>query len=105
MNQKKLRKNFFPTLVITFFLWILVGGIIFFLDPETFLSIPLFFFSVFLALTFTLSLLWANTRRGFFSSALLTTFLILRYLGVGTIINFLLLLGLGVVAEYYFSKN
>jgi hypothetical protein len=31
--------------------------------------------------------------------------LFLRYLGVGNIINFLLLLGLGITTDLYLSKN
>jgi len=104
-KQIKLRKKFFPTLIITVFLWLLVGLVVYFVDPENYGSIPLLFFLFFLALLFTLSTLFANTRRGLIATCSITVFLILRYLGVGNIINFLLLLGLAIASEFYFSRS
>jgi hypothetical protein len=49
--------------------------------------------------------LLANTRRGLISSGSLTLFLILRYFGIGNLINFLLIFGLAIATEVYFSKN
>jgi len=99
------RKNFFPTLIIIFLSWIIVGGIIYFIDPGTLGAIPLFLMVVFVALLFTTSTLLVNTRRGFIVSFAATLFLLLRYFGIGNIINFLLIAGLGITVELYFSKN
>lgn len=104
-QKLKRRKNFFPTLIITVFFWLLIVLIIYFVNPAAIGVIPLFFSIVFITLLFTLSTVFTNTRRGFLTAFGLTLFLILRYLGVGNIINFLLILGLGITIDIYFSKN
>jgi hypothetical protein len=107
LRQKKvkLRKNFLPTLIVAILLWLGVVSIIYFAEPDTFGILPVFFFLVFLALLFTLSLLFAHTRRGAITGASLTLFLILRYLGIGNILNFLLILGIAITVELYFIKK
>jgi hypothetical protein len=101
----KLRKNFFPTLLVIFLFWGLSAFIVYFIDPSMFGILPVFFLTVFIAILFTASTLFANTRRGLLASFLLTFFLILRYLGVGNIINLLLILGLGISIDVYLSKR
>ena len=86
-------------------MWGLVGGIIYFIEPETFGVIPLFFVLVFFALLFTNSLIFGNKRRGLIISISLTLFLLLRYFGVGNILNFLLLAGLALTVELYLAKR
>jgi len=104
-KEIKLRKNFLPTLLIIVILWSGVFFVVYFIDPETFGAIPLFLFLLFLSLLFTFSTIFANTRRGLIISLLTILFLILRYLGVGNVLNLLLILGLGITAEVYFSKK
>jgi hypothetical protein len=99
------RKNFFPTLIIIFLSWVILGGIIYFIDPGTLGAIPLFLVVIFIALLFTFSTLLVNTRRGVIISLSTTLFLLLRYFGIGNIINFLLIAGLAITTELYFSKN
>jgi hypothetical protein len=101
----KKRKNFFPTLLVTIVLWAIVGLWIYFIDPDVFAAIPLMLFLVFLALLFTLSTLLGNTRRGFILALGTVSFLILRLLGIGNILNALLLLGLLTTVEFYFIKR
>lgn len=104
-REIKLRKNFLPALVITLFLWTTIAFIVYFVDPFSYGATLLFFLTIFSALLFTFSLFFANTRRGLITALGLTTFLILRYLGIGNIVNFLLLLGLGIAIEMYFLRN
>jgi uncharacterized membrane protein YbhN (UPF0104 family) len=104
-EQIRKRKNFFPTLLLTILLWVLAGGMIYLVEPDSFGAIPIFFILVFLALLFTASTIFANTRRGLITALGLTIFLFLRYLGVGNIINFLLIAGLGLTIEIYFSRR
>jgi len=99
------RKNFFPTLIIIFLSWAIIIGVVYFLNPGSTGAIPLFIIVIFIALLFTFSTLLANTRRGFIISLATVIFLILRYFGVGNIINFLLIIGLAATTELYFSKN
>jgi len=103
-TRKRARKNFLPTLIVTFLLWCLLGFLIYFMDPETIGAVPIFFALIFMVFLFTFSTLLASKRRGILTSLTLTIFLILRYFGVGNIINFLLLLGIAVAAEIYLDK-
>lgn len=102
-EQKLKRKNFLPTLLITILLWALLGGLIYFVDPKTFGVIPLFFISVFVSLLFTFSLIFANSRRGLVATIAITLFLILLYLGVGNILNLILIVAIAVSIELYFT--
>jgi hypothetical protein len=101
----KRRKNFFPSLILTILLWLASFYIIYFVDPLDRGAVQLFFSSIFLSLLFTLSLVFFNTRRGLLFTIPVIIYLILRYFGIGNIINFLLILGLTITAEIYFSKK
>lgn len=103
--MRKKKRNFFPTLIITLLFWSLTAAIIYFVNPAAIGAIPFFFLIISITLLFTFSTIFANTRRGFLAAFGLTLFLILRYLGVGNIINFLLIAGLGITTDIYFSKN
>ena len=105
LKEVKLRKNFFPALVIIIFLWGIISGLVYFVDPETFGAILLFFILSFFAMLLTLSLVFANSRRGFIASVGLIIFLVLRYLGIGNILNFLLITGISITIELYFSRK
>lgn len=106
-KRKKIRtrKNFFPTLIIIFISWLAIAAIIYFLNPTTLGIVPLFFLILFIAILFTFSTLLENSEKGLIIASTITLFLFLRYLGVGNIINFLLLLGLGITTDLYLSKN
>lgn len=105
-NKKiKFRKNFFPTLTITFFLWLCTFGIIYFVEPSVFGIVPFIFVLVFFSLLFSFSTILANTRRGLIISFSLVLFLILRYLGIGNILNAILIIFLAITAELYFIKQ
>lgn len=104
-EQKLKRKNFLPTLVITIILWIIIGGIIYFIDPNTLLALPLFFIATFLTLLFTFSLLFGSQRRGMISALSITLYLFLSYLGVGNIINLLLIVAIAVCVELYLAQK
>lgn len=104
-STTKRRRNFLPTLLIAASLWGVLAGVIYFVEPETFGVIPLFFAIVFFAILFTSSLLFGNKRRGLIISISLTLFLLLRYFGVGNILNFLLIAGLATTAELYLTRT
>ena len=99
------RRNFLPTLLITIFLWVLLGGLVYFVDPDVFLAVPIFFVLFFSANLFTFSLLFVGTRRGLITSSSITTFLLLSYLGVGNILNLVLILAIAICIELYFSRT
>lgn len=106
-RQKKAqaRRNFLPTLILTIALWLLVAALVYFVDPDTFFAIPAFFILGFFALLFTFSTLFENSRRGLIVAAAITVFLILRYFGIGNIINLLLVVAIAVTIELYSVKN
>lgn len=101
----RMRKNFLPTLLIIVLLWSTLFFTVYFVNPTTPGAIPAFFALSFLASFFTFATLFANTRRGLLSAITVTIFLVFGYLGIGNIINLLLLIGLAVTAEFYFWKK
>jgi len=95
------RKNFLPSLVITFLLFLSLISIIYFTDPGTSLFVLLFFTNLFAFLFFLFSLIFAGSRRGFIISICLTMFAIFRLFGIGNILNAILIAGLGIIALNY----
>lgn len=104
-KEKNKRKNFLPSLAATIVLWLTIACMFYFTDPFDFGRIPLLLVLVFTAILFTTSIIFANTRRGIITASTLTLFLILRYLGIGNILNLLLVLGLALAIEYYFHRS
>ena len=103
--QKLKRRNFLPTLLFTILLWILLAGLIYFVDPNSFAAIPVFFVLLFTALLFTFSLLFTSTRRGLIVSIALSLYAVLAYLGVGNVLNLLLIVAIAVCVELYFKTK
>ena len=104
-SSRKHRRNFLPTFVINLVLWVLVGLIIFYLNPDSYLNIVLFFLILTLSLTLTFALLLANTRRGFLLTLFVDSVLILRLFKLANWWNVLLLFLLFAVIELCFSKR
>lgn len=99
------RKNFLPTLLLTILLWLLLTTLVYFADPQTFGAIPLFFLLLFISFLFTFSLIFANSRRGLVASISFILFSILLFLGVGNLLNLILILAIGTCTELYFSTK
>lgn len=99
------RKNFLPTLLLTILLWGLLCGLIYFIDPDTFAAVPFFFVLIFSCLLFTFSLVFAGGRRGLIGSIAITLFLILAYLGIGNILNLLLIVAIAIAIEIYLARS
>jgi len=105
------RKNFFPTLILIFFFWTTLGLMVCFIEPETIKNILIpglylpFFLNLFLALFFTLAIIFINSKRGFLIALGITVFLILRLLTLGNILNAILITGLVFALDYYFTHH
>lgn len=101
------RKNFLPSLIVITLLWSTLGFLVYFTDPQNQLFVVLFFIILFIALFLTSALVLGNSRRGLIVSIILTLFTLFRLFGIGNILNFLLLVGLGVIIESYakFTKR
>lgn len=95
------KRSFLPTLIITIILWISLALIIYFSNPENFGLVPLFLILLFLAILFTSSVIFANPRRGLMLAVGITFFAVLRFFGVGNIINLLLIVGILITVESY----
>jgi hypothetical protein len=106
-REKKIRlgKNFLPSLILTILLWLGLFYVFFFVDPNEHGAIQIFFAVLTFTLTFTLSIAFANTRRGLIATGAIILFLVLRYLGVGNIVNLILIAGLAVTAELYLNSR
>lgn len=104
MSRKTARKNFLPTLAITLLVWVLVGGLIYFVDPESIGAVPIFFILIFIGLLLAFATLLTNSRQGLILAIATTIFLILRYFGVGNLLNLGLLIGVAITTELYFAK-
>src|SRR3989344_4157389 len=99
------RKNFLSSLILIFLLWGILAFLIFFIDPDSFGVVPVFFAVFFTATLFTLSIIFVNTRRGLIASTSLTIFMLLRYFGIGNILNLVLIIFLAIVIELTYTKN
>ena len=105
------RRNFLPALFFALLFWGVVAFFIFFVDPELVRDWLLrgsylpFFLSLWLALFLTASLLFAHTRRGFLLSFGLIAFLSLRLLGLGHLLNAILLFSFLVFFELALSAR
>ena len=104
-RKLKLRKNFLPTLIAITVLWGSLGMLVYFVDPYKFGSVILFFILLFFATFFTFSMLLANSRRGAIFAVIITLFMFLKYIGVGSLLNLLLLTGLALTLEIYLYRR
>lgn len=113
---RKHRRNFLPTFVVNFILWLSVALIIFKLSPDQSLSLTirdlrftihaniiLFLLALTLSLTLTLALVFGHTRRGLFLALFFDACLLLRLIKQATWLNFFLILALFLTTEFYFS--
>ena len=104
-KEKRLRNNLFWLILLAVMLWLGLFGMVYLIEPSTLLIVPLFFIVIFIALLLTFSLLFSNTRRGVLGSLGVLSFLILRYLGVGNILNLLLISAIVVAMDLYLSRE
>jgi len=101
----KRRKNFFASFLLIILLWLLMGLFVYFVNPDVFIAKIVFFVFLFATLVFTFSFAFTSTRRGVLAASTVTMFLILRLLGVGNVINLILLTGLVVCIDYYLTHS
>ena len=94
------RKNFLPSLLLTITLWLALAGLIYLVDPDVLGIVIIFFLILFLALTFSFALMLANTKRGIIIATAATLFLVLRYFGVGNLLNGLLIIGVAIAIAF-----
>jgi hypothetical protein len=99
------RENFFPTLLLAILAWLGWIYIVYFQAPESSYLIGLFYLFLFVALFLTISLLLANSRRGFLSALALIALLLFHQFEQAHIINLALVFALLLSIELYFWKK
>ncbi len=99
------RKNFFPMLLVILISWGGVISIIYFVEPYSLGAVIALFVTTFIALFFTSSVLFVNTRRALIASVGLILFMLLMYLGIGNILNLLLIGGVAISIDIYASRG
>lgn len=104
-KEIRLRKNLVWLVLFTALLWLGLFGMVYLIEPSTFLVIPLFFVVFFIASLLTFSLVFSNTRRGVLTSCGILAFLTLRYLGVGNVLNLLLISAIVIAVEFYLVRE
>ncbi len=108
---KRRRKNFFPALILIFFFWTTLILMIFFVEPSLVKDILIpgfylpFFLNLFLALFFTLAIIFGHSKKGFLWSLGVIIFLILRLFDLGNILNIILIAGLIFALDYHFTQR
>lgn len=108
---KKRRRNFLATLILIIFFWTIFLFMLFYIEPDLIrdIIIPnsylLFFLNLFLALFFTLAVVFTNSRRGFFISLGIILFLFLRLFDLGNLLNAILISTSVFTLEYYFTTK
>jgi hypothetical protein len=96
------RSSLLPSALVIMFLWFCVGAVVATVDPLTKGALPLFFILIFLALLFSLSILLRSRRRGAITTIAIISFLLLRYMGVGTLLNLILIIATAIAFELFF---
>jgi len=106
---KRKRKSYLATMILIIILWGLLGTMIYWVDPELIKNILFpglylpFFLLFFPAMFLILAVAFTNNRRGFLGTLGITVFLILRIYQLGNLLSFLLILGIIVSIDRYFS--
>ena len=90
---KKQRRNYLPLVILCLISWLGIFGLVYFVDPVAFGAIPVFFILVFLAILLTLLIVVGNKMKSVVVALGLTLFLVLRYFGLGNLLNFFLIIG------------
>jgi len=99
------RENFLPTLLLTILTWLGWFYFFYFQAPDSNDTIGLFYLFLFIALFLTISLLLANSRRGFLSALALISILVLRQFEQFHIINLILFFALLFSIEIFFWRK
>ena len=101
LQEEQKTKLKWPTLVLTIILWVFNVLIIYFIEPETLGAIPLFFVLVFISSFLTFSVIFKNKIQGAIIAGSIILFLLLRFFGIGNILNLLLIVGIVAAIEIY----
>ncbi|RJR28572.1 hypothetical protein C4564_05035 [Candidatus Microgenomates bacterium] len=91
--------NYVSALIITGLLWLVAILLVFATEPEKIVNQIVLLIIVYFALFFTFGIVLGSKRRGAIVSGMLLSFLIIAYFGAGSVVNFLLLVGVSIALE------
>jgi len=106
-RKRVVHKHYERLVVATLLSWGLVGLMIFKVDPENIKdlivtdSYLLFMLLLLAGFFFLLSIIFMSSKRALWWSVLIVTFVYLRVIGIGSLINGLLLLAVGATFDVY----
>lgn len=109
MRSRNSERNFLPALILTLLWWLLLAGLLLFVEPTIVADFPftgsygLFFLLLFLAVWFLFSLLLVNTQRGLLVALWAVAFAALRLIRLGSWLNGLLLAGFLGAVEFHLA--
>lgn len=107
LRKRVIQKHYGRLVVATLLSWSLVGLTVFKVDPENVKNLIIpnsYLMFVLLLLTgffFLLSIILMSSKRALWWSILIVIFVYLRMVGVGSLINSLLLLAMGIAFDVY----
>jgi len=107
VTRKVYLDNNFRTVVANLLTLTILGliiTIIFVVDPDTFAIVPLFLIILLIGLDRIFSKFVQNKRLSLTIATAIVFFLLLSYLGIGNILNLLLIVGVIASIEIYLSK-
>jgi len=87
-------------LMLSLISWTAVAALVLLADPNLFGIVPVFFILIFIALLTTFSLVFTKRRRALLASLAVVFYLILRYLGIGHLLNLLLITGVAIAIDF-----
>jgi len=108
---KAKKRQYLPLAILTVLMWVVLGAIVILVDPLILKDFPftnsylIFFIVWFLTWFFSISLILLSSKRGFLYSTMLTIVLMLRLIRLGHVANLVLLVGLTVAIDFYFSSR
>lgn len=99
------RSPIFP-LFIALVGWALLGLLVYFVNPDVLKPIwyAPFWILIWISSTWSISLIVGKTGRGALYGTAVVIFFVLRFFGIGNMLNVLLLLGIAFIGDLYFSK-
>lgn len=104
MRHSPKPKRIIP-LILAIPFWLSLAFLVFFVSPDASGSIYLFFTVFSAAIITTLFVLTGNTRRVILASFVIIAFTVLRFFGIGNVLNFLLLVSSALAYEIYYSNK
>ena len=104
-DRARYRKNLLPAILVTIIIWFLWTTVFLFVPPDSLVAIILFLLLSFIASLFTGALVLGRTRRGVLLGIGVLIYMGLSFYGVANYLNLILIAGVILTLEYYFSTR